>query len=220
MSDTDTGDTEREKDLHHGPMMQAEQDPASNEYATPPKLWRPLARAVDGFDVDPCSGAESTPIAETRYTQDDDGLRQAWHGDVFVNPPWSSNGDASAKEQWLSKCRAEANRDAIDSVVVLLPSDTSAGWFHEHVMAAEIVCFYGPGRLSFVGEDRNPSFGLIVAVYGDDADAYRDVLASKGVVLSGREVYEPTLQASLVTDGGNWNRRQLGADSDHDGGDS
>jgi len=190
--------SEHERGLHHGPMMQAEQDPGDNEYGTPPGLWRRLAEPVDGFDVGPCSGAECTQIAPTRYTEEDDGLRQAWHGDVFVNPPWSSNGDASAKDQWLSKCRAEAKRDAVDSVVVLLPSDTSSGWFHEHVLAAEIVCFYGPGRLSFVGEDKNPSFGILIPVYGDDAESYRDVLDSLGVVMAGRGVYQPTRQTQLV----------------------
>ncbi|UIO98880.1 phage N-6-adenine-methyltransferase [Halobaculum sp. CBA1158] len=198
MSDPSVDETDNEKDLHHGPMMQAEQDPSNNEYGTPSELWRRLAQPVDGFDVDPCSGAEATPIAPTRYTEEDDGLRQAWHGDVFVNPPWSSNGDASAKEQWLSKCRAEANRDAVDSVVVLLPSDTSAGWFHEHVLAAEIVCFYGPGRLSFDGGGKNPSFGILIPVYGDDAEAYRDVLDSIGTVIDGRGVYQPTIQTGLV----------------------
>jgi hypothetical protein len=184
-------------ELHHGPMMQAEQDPANNEYATPPDLWRSLAEPVDGFDVDPCSGAESTPIAPTRYTKEDDGLSKAWHGDIFANIPWSSNGDASAKEQWLRKIRNEANRDAVDSIVVLIPSDTSAGWFHEHILAAALICFYGPGRLSFQGADRNPSFGLIIAVYGDNAQAYRDVLTSYGAVIEGRKVYEQTSQATL-----------------------
>jgi hypothetical protein len=177
------------ENVHHGPMQSAEQDPKKNDYATPPDLWRRLAGPVDGFDVDPCSGAEATPIAPSRYTEEDDGLRQAWHGDVFVNPPWSSNGDASAKKQWLSKCRSEARRNAVDSVVVILPSDASTGWFHEHVMAANVVCFYGPGRLSFVGADRNPSFGLLISVYGEDASNYRDVLNSLGTVVDGRGVY-------------------------------
>jgi len=183
-------------------MMQAEQDPSKNDYGTPPEMWRSLAAPVDGFDLDPCSGAESTPIAPDRYTKEDDGLLQPWHGDVFVNPPWSSNGDASAKEQWLSKVRSEANRDEVDSVVVLLPSDTSAGWFHEHVLAAELVCFYGPGRVSFEGGGKNPSFGLIVCVYGENSPEYRDVLSGFGVVVEGRKVYERTHQSQLVTDGG------------------
>jgi hypothetical protein len=184
-------------DLHHGPMQQTEQDPSKNEYATPPELWRPLANAVGGFDVDPCSGAEATPIAETRFTKSDDGLTQAWHGDVFVNPPWSSNGDSSAKERWLTKCRDEAARDAVDTVTVLLPSDTSAGWFHEHVLAAEIVCFVGPGRISFVNADRNPSFGLLIFVYGGNAEQLRDALYQFGAVIDGRKVWEPNQQMTL-----------------------
>jgi len=194
--------SDSEQNLHHGPMMQAEQDPAKNEYATPPEVWRPLADAVDGFDLDPCSGAESTPIADTRFTKDDDGLTQPWHGDVFVNPPWSSNGDASAKNQWLTKCRNEAKTESVDSVVTLIPSDTSAGWFHEHILAAELVCFYGPGRLSFQGADRNPSFGLLLAAYGDKAESYREVLQSFGAVIQGREVYESLPQTTLTATAG------------------
>ena len=49
-------------------------DPDNNEYATPPEIWRPLSRAVGGFDLDAASGAESTPIAPDRLTKEDDGL--------------------------------------------------------------------------------------------------------------------------------------------------
>jgi hypothetical protein len=178
-------------------MMQAEQDPQDNSYATPPELWRPLADCVDGFDVDPCSGAENTPIADKRYTKEDGGLRQPWHGDVFVNPPWSTNGTGNAKDAWLSKCRREARRDRVDSVVALIPSDTSAGWFHEHVLSAELLCFYGPGRLSFVGEDRNPSFGLLIPVYGD-AEPYQEVLERFGTVINGRGVQETYTQTEVT----------------------
>jgi phage N-6-adenine-methyltransferase len=172
-------------------------DPDNDEFATPPKLWRPLARAVDGFDTDPASGAESTPIASTRYTKADDGLSKAWHGDVWLNPPWSTNGNGSAKERWLTKARSEANRTAVDRVVVITPSDTGAHWFHEHVLAADAVCFVGPGRIPFEGEDRNPSFALAIAVFGPVDDVLADALDSLGAVVRGRSLYEPTPQATL-----------------------
>lgn len=194
-----------DKEIHHGPMMSAEQDPGKNEYATPPDLWRPLSNCVGGFDTDPCSGAESTPIAETRYTKEDNGLRQSWHGDVFVNPPWSSNGEDgpdNPKHKWFSKCRSEARRAEVDSVIVLSPSDTSSGWFHEHLLEAELLCFYGPGRLSFVGEDRNPSFGLLIACYGENAGEYRDTLTQFGSVVQGRGVYQEKTQTELFGDFG------------------
>ena len=204
MTGKSTSDTE-----HSGTLHAHEQDPDDNEYATPPKLWRPLSRAVDGFDLDPCSGAESTPIAPDRYTAEDDGLRQSWHGWVFCNPPWSSNGDGSAKDRWLTKARQEASRDAVDGVVVLLPVDTSAHWFHDHILLAPAICFVGPGRIPFEGEDRNPSFELLIAVYGDVPDELADALRQKGAVFNGRETYDPAPQTTLVPDGGEWNSRGL-----------
>lgn len=176
------------------------QDADDNEYATPPSLWRPLARAVGGFDLDPASGAESTPIAPERFTAADDGLRQSWHGAVFLNPPWSSNGDGSAKHEWLRKARNEAARDAVDVVVVLLPADTSAHWFHDHVLAAEAVCLVGPGRIPFEGEDRNPSFELVIAAYGEVSNDLADALDTFGAVIRGRSIYQPNRQSPLGID--------------------
>lgn len=181
----------------HNTLSSSTQDPENNEYGTPPDLWRPLSRAVDGFDLDPCSGAEPESIAEERFTKDDDGLAQSWFGDVFVNPPWSTNGDGTAKHRWLAKARSEARRDAVDSVTVIIPSDTSAQWFHEHVLAAPVVCFVGPGRIAFLGADRNPSFGLLIPVFGDDAARLVEPLSSKGAVLRGREFYDPAPQAQI-----------------------
>lgn len=174
-----------------------EADGDDNEYATPGHLWRPLADAVDGFDVDPASGAESTPIAPTRYTKEDDGLSKAWHGWVFLNPPWSTDGDGSAKDRWLRKARNEANRDSVDGVVVLLPADTSSHWFHDHLLAADALCLVGPGRIPFEGEDRNPSFQLAIAVFGETPNALVDALDSFGGVIRGRRVHDPAPQAAL-----------------------
>ena len=190
-----------QEQLHHGPMMSAEQDPQDNDYATPPEIWRPLAKCVGGFDTDPCSGAEPSPIAPQRHTRADNGLKQAWDGDVFVNPPWSSNGQDgpdNPKMRWYGKCMKEAARDEVTSVVALAPSDTSPEWFHTRIMAGELVCFYGTGRVSFIGEDRNPSFGLIIAVYGERASEYRDVLDGFGSVIEGRAVYERSTQTALT----------------------
>lgn len=186
------------------PLTAAKMDPENNEYATPPKIWRPLSRAVGGFDVDPCSGAEPVPLAPTQFTKEDDGLSKAWHGNVFVNPPWSTNGDGSAKHDWLRKARNEANREAVDRVIVLIPSDTGSTWCHEHVFAADAVCFVGPGRIPFEGGDRNPSFALVIAVFGLVDDELADALHTLGAVVRGRTIYDAVPQTSLLaaTDGG------------------
>lgn len=183
--------------VHQTVLAGHEADADDNEYATPGRIWRPLSRAVDGFDVDPASGAESTPIAPTRYTKEDDGLSKAWHGWVFLNPPWSTDGDGSAKEVWLRKARNEANRQAVDGVVVILPADTSAKWFQNHLLDAQALCLVGPGRIPFEGEDRNPSFALAIAVFGNPTDDLVDALDSFGSVIRGRRVHEPAPQVTL-----------------------
>lgn len=174
-----------------------EQDEDDNEYATPPEIWRPLSDAVDGFDVDPASGAEPTPIAPIRYTKEDNGLDQAWEGDVFLNPPWSSNGDGEAKKTWLRKARNEANRDAVDTVTVVLPSDTGSHPFQDHVLEAPVFCLVGPGRIPFIGEDRNPSFDLVIAAFGDPTDDLVDALGELGGVIEGKSVVDDAPQIAL-----------------------
>lgn len=188
-----------EEATEHSAKLGHRQDPDDNEYATPPEIWRPLSRAVGGFDTDPASGAEPTPLAPVRYTKADDGLSQAWEGWAFVNPPWSSNGDGTPKKKWLRKARNEANRDAVDGVIVLLPCDTSSHVFHDHITAADVFCLVGPGRIPFLGENRNPSFELVLSVYTDEVPtALVDVLEELGIVVAGRTVVDPNPQTALT----------------------
>ena len=185
------------------PITDAGMDEDDNEYATPQHLWRPLSRAVDGFDLDAASGAEPTPIAPTRYTKEDNGLEQPWFGDVWLNMPWSSNGDGSAKKKWLRKVRCEATREAVDRIILVLPADTDSHVFHKHILEADAVCLCGPGRIAFIGEDRNPTFALLIAVFGPVTDKLADTLDEFGAVIRGRAVYDPAPQTRLeVVDNG------------------
>lgn len=108
---------------------------SSNSWGTPPNLWRPFSDALDGFDLDPCSGAEPQPIATERYTQDDNGLEQSWFGDVWVNPPYS---DPSA---WWDKAISEYTHGDVDRVVLLLPARTNTNYFVDNIQYTDLVCF-------------------------------------------------------------------------------
>lgn len=185
-------------------MTHKHREEGSDEYATPPSLWRPLSRSVGGFDVDPASGAEGTPIAETRFTPEENGLAQSWHGDVWLNPPFgdSPGRGPSKRDRWLTKARQEAQRDAVRSVTMLLPVDTSTHWFHEHVVEAPVICLMGPGRLEFEGEgcesSGNTSFATCLTVYGDPPEALVKALEDRGAVFRGREFHRSTAQATLA----------------------
>lgn len=166
---------------------------SSDEFGTPVSFHRPLARAVGGFDLDPAAGAEATPLASTRFTKDDDGLTQAWFGRVWLNPPFSE------KRAWVEKAREEVDAGDAELVVVLLPVDTSTKLFHDHVAAASAICFV-KGRLSFVGGDRNPNFGVLLAVFGEPPEALLDELDRKGTVHRRGERHERARQTTLGED--------------------
>jgi len=62
----------------------------SDDYYTPQWLFDALGIK---FDLDVCcppKGPLHTPC-KAYYTQEDDGLAQQWHGNVWMNPPFSTN---------------------------------------------------------------------------------------------------------------------------------
>lgn len=157
----------------------------ADEFETPREVWQPISIAVGGFDVDLAAGAEDTPIASEQIRSEDEWCEADPHGWLWCNPPWSSpEMDGSAKDKWLRRCRQQAQREAVDGAVVLLPADTSAHWWHDHVVHADAVCLIGPGRVSFRGADRNPTFATVLAVYGPVSDDLEEALASLGAVVT------------------------------------
>lgn len=168
---------------------------SSDEYGTPPSFVRPIAEALGGFDLDPASGAETAPHASTRYTEEDDGLTSEWFGTVWLNPPFSE------KERWLRRARAEVADGNVETAVVLLPVDTSTSLFHDLVVDADLIWFKN-GRLVFDGGDRNPSFGILLAVYGHVPDELCETLDRKGTVFRPGERFQRTEQATLAASGG------------------
>lgn len=157
-----------------------------DEYATKPELWRPLANAVNGFDVDPASGVENDAIASTTYTIEEDGLSQSWDGDVWLNPPFSD------KTEWYRKAVNEVNAGNARTVVALAPVDTSTQWFQNWFSHANILCWL-EGRSWYVAQD-SPSFNTVVGVFGEHPPEVVEVLEGKGVVT---EQIETTAQMTL-----------------------
>jgi phage N-6-adenine-methyltransferase len=151
---------------------------AGKEWGTPPEYWRSLAVAIGGFDLDPASGAETEPIADTRWTIEDDGLPRDWFGDVWVNPPYSRE----LNPVWAEKIADEAERDAVDSLTALVPGSTDTQWFQNNYAEADLLTFI-EGRVSFDGAgDNSASFPSVVATWGDVTPGYMASLRDMGFV--------------------------------------
>ena len=136
---------------------------ASTEWHTPQWITEPLSEAVDGFDLDPASGCEPEPIADARYTKEDDGLSLPWFGNVFVNPPYSRKDNP----RWAEKIHAEAQEDRTDIIIALVPANTSTNWWHDHYAHADKICLVDE-RIKFGGADNTGKFANAFCVWGDE----------------------------------------------------
>jgi hypothetical protein len=134
----------------------------SDDWFTPPSVFQRLNLV---FDLDPCSpGPNHWVPAKRIYTKADDGLRQPWFGQVFMNPPF---GGRRGQVPWLKKFFAHGDG------IALVAARTSADWFHDVVVPnAQILCFPN-GKTKFHRPDgtigNEPGTGIVLIGMGDVA---------------------------------------------------
>jgi len=149
----------------------------TDEWSSPREVVEPLDGAVGGFDLDPCSGAESSPFAAATYTEADDGLTQPWSGSVWVNPPYSGVAD------WVNKADAAVTDGDADCVVFLCKGDSSTDWWQTAAAAATAVCAVDH-RLSFGDGSNSAPFASHIFVFGDGSEELRETLSEFGTLLT------------------------------------
>ena len=126
------------------------------EWATPKDFYRQLDKEFH-FTLDPCATPENAKC-EKFFTKDQDGLAQDWSGEiVFCNPPYGREIEA-----WCRKCYEHARAGGV--AVMLIPSRTDTGWFHDLVYGKAEMRFVR-GRLHFGGSKWNAPFPSLVAIY-------------------------------------------------------
>ena len=131
-------------------------------WQTPPELLEALYRVFKRFDLDPCAPTRTRkPVkAKTHFTAEDDGLSLAWHGVVFVNPPYGKT-----LSDWIRKAHREVKDGRARTVVALLPARPDTRYWHEHI-AGKATVFFLRGRLRFSGSEQSAPFPSALAVWG------------------------------------------------------
>lgn len=139
----------------------AEHEPsigATDDWFTPPEIFDALGVT---FDLDPCSPGRGHWVpARSIYTKDDDGLAQAWHGLVWMNPPF---GGRNGHVPWLAKFFAHGNG------IGLARACTSSGWWHDWMPKADAIVF-PRGKTKFIRPDgsvgKSPGHGVALFASG------------------------------------------------------
>lgn len=115
------------------------------DWKTPKKLYEELD-AEFNFDFDPCPPHHMF-----------DGLKIAWGGVNFVNPPYGRE-----IPKWIHKGYEEWLLGK--TVVFLIPSRTDTRWWHEFIMKATEIRFIR-GRLKFDDCKNSAPFPSAVVVF-------------------------------------------------------
>ncbi len=116
----------------------------NQRWKTPKTLYKHLA-AEFHFDFDPCP---SEP--------DFDGLTIEWGRSNFVNPPYNNI------PAWCKKAQVEHEKGK--TIVMLVPSRTDVGWWHDYAMQATEIRFCR-GRLRFFGATVNAPFASALVIW-------------------------------------------------------
>lgn len=145
------------------------------EWGTPPEIWEPIAEALNGFDLDPASGAEPESIGDVQFTEEDDGLAQDWFGNVWLNPPYGRGENA----RWAEKVYKESQRREVTSITALVPASTETQWFQNYYAEGDVFTFL-EGRVRFLGGDSAAPFSSVIVTFGPVTPAYLDALDKMG----------------------------------------
>jgi hypothetical protein len=145
----------------------------NNEWYTPPEFIEAARKVMGSIETDPASNdiAQQTVKAATYYTAENSGLDAQWHGNVWMNPPYSSDLIGSFCEKLISEHKA----GQVTQAIVLVNNATEARWFRTLISSANMVGFTNK-RVRFIDKEGNPSGaplqGQAIIYIGDNKDAF------------------------------------------------
>lgn len=142
----------------------------NNEWYTPAEYIEAARKAMGSIDTDPASNdiANKVVKAEKYYTIETNGLAHDWTGNVWMNPPYSSDLISKFVEK-LKEQRANYNQ-----AIILVNNATETQWFYEIVKIASAVCF-PKSRVKFYmpdGKTGAPLQGQAVLYVGDNYEKF------------------------------------------------
>lgn len=138
----------------------------SDEWYTPPSIFTKLGH----FDLDPCAAIEPLwKIADTNYTQIDDGLSKPWVGRVWLNPPYSR----PLLEHFIRRLAEHGNG------IALIFNRCDCKLFQDVIFKRADGILFIKGRVKFysgTGKQNGPAgCGSVLIAFGaDNADILRE----------------------------------------------
>lgn len=157
-----------------------------NEWYTPSEFVEAARIAMGSIDTDPASSdiANETVKAETYYTINDNGLIHKWHGNVWLNPPYSQPQVTDFTKVTVGKYLD----GEIKQACVLVNNATETEFFQRMLAHCSAICF-PKSRIRFIDPEGNPSGaplqGQAILYFGNKANEFENAFSEFGKVLYG-----------------------------------
>ena len=154
---------------------------ASDEWYTPPEYIELARQVMGGIALDPASNAtaQQWAQAETWYGIKENGLKQSWHGRVWLNPPYGSG-----IQRWTSKAITAYEQGDISQAILLVRPAPGSAWFQE--LAGKFASCITNKRIRFIDaqgqQQASPVHGNVFFYLGNEVERFRAVFSGIGVV--------------------------------------
>lgn len=149
-----------------------------NEWYTPKEYIEAAREVMGSIDLDPASSdiANKTVRAAAYYDIQTDGLMQRWYGNVWLNPPYSSDLIVKFTDKLVQSI------GDIQQAIVLVNNATETRWFQSIANAAMAVVF-PRGRIKFETPQSDtgaPLQGQAFLYFGDNTQSFLGVFKRYG----------------------------------------
>lgn len=156
------------------------------EYRTPQNIVEAARLCMGGINLDPASSyAFNHHIkAEAFFGLQKngsfiDGLKEDWHGRIWLNHPFSSYNNA----RWIAKLVEEQEVGNIEAACCITYACTSERWFQP--LLKRLQCFPSP-RTNYLLPDgtvkQGVTKGSVITYFGNDPDKFACAFADIGIV--------------------------------------